>query len=45
MELNYLEKLDIERALEYFIEKLKADNCSPYMIKQYEDLLERIELS
>lgn len=45
MELDYHEKLKIESALKYFIDKLKAENCSPDIAEQYEELLERVELS
>ena len=45
MQLDYCEKLKIEAALDYFIKKLKEENYNPDMVEQYEDLLERIELS
>lgn len=45
MQLDYSEKLKVEAALNYFIKKLKAENCSPDMVEQYEELLERVELS
>lgn len=45
MEFDYYEKFKITAALEYFIKKLKEENYNPDMVEQYENLLERIELS
>ena len=45
MELDYHEKLKIEAALNYFIKKLKEGSCDPVTVGQYEELLERVELS